>query len=539
MDPAAPLLQGVTCMPIKPMANLLPLSRVSCGMSRLTLLAVLLLLPTALAAQENLAGERWQRVRSEHFTVLSQQSARQAERFARELEQWRRAAASLMPVTGPLPAAGIPNYVVVFDRLDDFQHFTIGEDAAFFYPTPRANFMALVADDPDSLRLARHHYSHFLLRNFADLRLPRWFEEGLSAYLGRIDASDDGFRFQQYTARNNEIMAQISDMLSMDRLLYSAEALASPRVIQIANLKAESLNYFLRHGYLERDFPDRREQLQSYLQLLLAGRNHRFAYDRSFDVTTEELDEEFQRFLQQSRRPRVTVDMDLTVPAVGEAEQPPASEVVLSLGELALNAARPDVAEIFFRRSIDAGGATARSYSGLGDALRFQESAGRDREIAALFERALNMAPDDLLIVLDYGEYWEAELMDCEKTWSPARRNQIMIEIETSFSKALELASQNAEVNLAMGQFYLLPGQDWQAGQEYQQKAFALLPADTFIMEQAAKYAIAAGDYERAESLIEEIAQPIHFFGEPGYVTKLRERMLRHRRGEDFDECSQ
>lgn len=512
------------------------------GVPRRCLLVVLASVAPGLTAQTDLVEERWQQAQSEHFTVLSQQSARQTERFARDLEYWRQAAAALMPGPAPLPAAAVPNYVFVFDRLEDFRHFTVGADTAFFYPTPRANFMALVANDPESLRMARHHYSHFLLRNFADLRLPRWFEEGLSAYLGRIDASAGGFRFEQYSARNNEIMAQISAMLTMDRLLYNTAALASPRVIQIANLKAESLYYYLRHGYVDRDFPDRREQLDAYLQLLLAGRNHRFAYDRSFDVTTDELDAELERFLLQSGRPRVTVEIELTAPTVIPAAPVPASEVTLSLGELALNGARPEVAELFFRHSIDAGEATARSYSGLGDALRFQGSSGparEDQEIAALFEKALSMAPDDLFIVLDYGEYWEAELQDCDKTWSPARRGPIMNQIQTSFRKALGMAPDNAEANLALGQFYLMTGQDWQAGQQFHERAFALLPGDTFIMEQAAKYAIAAGDYDRAEALIDEIAQPIHFFGEPGYVTSLRERMLRHRRGEVFDECSQ
>ena len=512
------------------------LRRIRC---KLLLLAWAALLPLTVSAQDELAEARWQRADSEHFTVYSQLSSRPTERFTRELEQWRLAAASVMPGPATFPHPGIPNYVFIFDRLDDFQQFTLGEDPAFFYPTPRANYMALVANDAAALRLARHQYGHFLLRNFADLRLPRWFEEGLSAYLGRLEVADDGFRFAQYSARNNEIMAQISEQFSMARLFFNTAALASPRVIQIANLKAEALYYYLRHGYLERGFPDRRQQLQGYIDQLLAGRNHRFAYDRSFDATTDELDAEFQRFLQQSGRPRVDVEMSLPAPAMVAAQRVREQEASIFLGELALNGGRPEVAELFFRRSIDGGAATARSYSGLGDALRFQDVPGRDQEIAALFEEALTMAPDELSIVLDYGEYWEAELADCDKNWSPARRSQILADIGASFRKALEMDPDNPEVNLAMGQLFMLEGEDWQAGRPYQERAFALLPADTFIMEQSAKYAIAAQDYPRAEQLIEELAQPIHFFGEPGYVTNLRERLLAQRRGEHYDSCAE
>jgi hypothetical protein len=88
-----------------------------------------------------------------------------------------------------------------------------------------------------------------------------------------------------------------------------------------------------------------------------------------------------------------------------------------------------------------------------------------------------------------------------------------------------------------MGEYYLLQGNDWEQGVSYQQRAFELLPADGFIMEQAVRYAIAADQFDEAARLITELAQPIHFFGEPGWVTQLRERLLRKRRGEAYGVC--
>jgi hypothetical protein len=99
------------------------------------------------------------------------------------------------------------------------------------------------------------------------------------------------------------------------------------------------------------------------------------------------------------------------------------------------------------------------------------------------------------------------------------------------------MAPDNPEVNLAMAQFYLFPEQDWRLGVSYQEKAFAALPADSFIMEQAAKYAIAANEFDYAEQLISEMAQPLHFYGEPDYVSGLRIRLLKKRRNEPYDAC--
>ena len=398
--------------------------------------------------------------------------------------------------------------------------------------------MALMPFEAGSRSQALHHYSHFLVRNFSDLRLPRWYEEGLAGYLARVQINRGQPEFERATARSYEVMADLSESLSLERLLYDDEALASPRVIQIANLKSETLLHYLLHGHEEEVYPDRRAQLQSYLNLLLEGRNERYAFDQSFDVTTDQLDREYRRYLLNSRRPpgRITHGELLENPefdAVALSED----EIALLLGELALNSGHAEAAETLFNHAKTTNPQLARAYSGMGDALRFQEVTGRDQEIASYFESALELAPADPDILLDYGEYWEAELNNCEKTYSVVQRQQLIPEIERRFLQALELVPDSPEAYLAMGQVYLFQEKDWRNGVEYQARAFELLPADTFILEQSARYAIAAGDYEQAERIIDELAQPIHFFGLPEYVNKLRQRLAAQRSGESYLAC--
>lgn len=490
-------------------------------------------------AQLGLLQERWLTLETEHFTFLSQLSARQTARFADELETWRQIAAHVIQGKSPFPRAPIPNYIYLFDDVESFQHFSVGQERAFFNPSPRSNFMAVLASDAKAKEDVYHHYVHFLLRNFSDLRLPRWYEEGLAGYLGRIQIVRGQAQFERFSQRENESMVPISETFSMDRLLYRDEALASPRVIQIANLKSQALLHYLKHGHEEEEFLDRRDNLQRYLELLLEGRNARFAFDWAFDVTTAQLDEELHNYLLNSSRPRGEINY-------GEvAENPPYqanriedSELAILLGELALNSGRLENAQLFFEVAMGLDASVARSLSGLADALRFQESEISDQTIAVYFEEAIALAPNQLDIVLDYGEYWESELGDCAKVWPANRRAGIIADIGRHFEKAMALAPESPEANLAMGQLYLLAGEDWQRGIDFQRKAFALLPADTFIMEQTVRYAIAADDYDEAERLITEIAQPIHSWGEPAYVSDLRERLLRKRRNEAYDVCA-
>ena len=134
----------------------------------LSFLAMFLLSTSALG-QEDLLDKRWFVAESAHFTVYSQASSRQTSALVSDLELWRQAAAMIIRNGAPFPAANVHNYVYLFSNSEDIQHFTAGEETAFFSSTPRANFMALVAGDDESRKYALHRYAHFLQKNFYDL----------------------------------------------------------------------------------------------------------------------------------------------------------------------------------------------------------------------------------------------------------------------------------------------------------------------------------------------------------------------------------
>ena len=455
-----------------------------------------------------------------------------------ELEIWRQAVGRMLNQGAELPPAKVPNLVFLFADHEDFAHFSPRENTGFHLPTPRANYMAMSLGEDTAWREGLHHYVHFLIRNFIDLRLPRWYEEGLAGYLSRSEVNDGEWRLPGYASFTNERMAELSGELEMERLLYQDTALASPRLIQIANLKSEALLGYLRHGR-EEGFADRREALEEYIGHLLNGRNPRFAFDRSFRMRPERLEEELRNYLLASRArswslPATGLRLDFELePTVAAADR-----LAVQLGELALNAGRFAVAEAFFRGLTEQDSHIARAWSGLGDSLRFQDEGESDRQIAGYYDHALALEPDNPDILLDFGEYWEYELEDCGNEWAPARAAERLAAAGEAFERVIAMLPDNPEANLAMGELHLFPGRDWNHGAPYQQRAFELLPADTFIMEQAVKYAIEAGDFEEAERLIAELAQPLHFWGEPDWVGELRLRLLAKRRGAEYDHCA-
>ena len=492
------------------------------------------------AAQQQLAQERWWLLETDHFRILSQLSSRRTAEAGAELEVWRQAVGRLLGHADGLPAATVPNLVYLFDDFEDFQHFSFQRDAGFHVPTPRANYMAMSLDEDMAWQQGLHYYVHFLVRNFVDLRMPRWYEEGLSGYYSRIEVDGDELSLPGYGSATNERMAELSEELAMERLLYQDAALASPRLIQIANLKSEALLTYMRHGH-EEGFSDHREHLRTYLDHLLDGRNPRFAFDQSFRIRPEHLEEELRDYL------RNTGAGERKIPMTGLRDEfdfePVAADpdrVAIQLGELALNSGQLEVAEIFFRGLTERDSPIARAWSGLGDSLRYQDEAEResDRQIAGYFEHALALEPNNPDILLDYGEYWEAELEDCENEWAPALAEERLAAALRAFARVVAMHPDNPEANLAMGEIFLFEGHDWRDGVDYQRRAFELLPADTFIMEQAVKYAIEAERFNEAERLIDELAQPLHLWGEPDWVSDLRLRLLNKRRGTDYDVCA-
>ena len=491
-------------------------------------------------AQPELAQQRWWLLETDHFRILSQLSSPRTAEVAADLEIWRRAIGRLISGSTDLPPAMVPNLVYLFDDHEDFEHFTLQEDAGFHLPTPRANYMAMSMGEDMAWQHGLHHYVHFLMRNFVDLRMPRWYEEGMAGYLSRIEVDGAGLRLDAYSSATNEHMVELSEELEMDRLLYQDAALASPRVIQIANLKSDALLTYLRHGH-EEGFPDRREPLQAYLGHLLEGRSPRFAFDQSFRLRPEQLDDELHDYMLNTRADEWPIAVTgLRTDLAFEPTPAEADFVAIQLGELALNAGRFEVAELFFRGLTEQDSHNARAWSGLGDSVRYQDEAVResDQRIAGYFDHAVVLEPNNPDILLDFGEYWEAELKDCENSWAPARQSERLAAALTAFEQVIEAYPDSPEANLAMAEVYLFDGYGWQDGARYQRRAFELLPADTFILEQAAKYAIESEQFEEAERLIAELAQPLHYWGEQDWISDLRLLLLNKRRGTNYDLCT-
>lgn len=92
-------------------------------------------------SQEQVLTGCWLEVRSENFHIYSQQSTRQINRFANELEIWRQVASLAISDVGGFPRANISSLAYLFDDVETLQTFVTANES-IFSPTLRANFLA-------------------------------------------------------------------------------------------------------------------------------------------------------------------------------------------------------------------------------------------------------------------------------------------------------------------------------------------------------------------------------------------------------------
>lgn len=496
-------------------------------------------------AAQALLRERWFEVSTGNFRVFSQLSRGRSERIARDLEQWREAAITVLGLSATAARDPLTTHVYLFESEQALRIFTDGPENAYYTSSPRAAYLAMTESDA-AMDLAQHHLAHYLINN-QPLGMPRWYEEGMAHYLSRLSIEANVAELRVLPPEDLELAITFNDMLGLDALLYDDSALSSPRVIQVANFKAGLFIQFLLHAHEMEGFADRREQLRNYVALLQQGRTKRFAFDQAFDAAPNRIAEDYLRYLQAVL---AAGDSERTVVALGALDEPEAEQVneevlTLALGELTLHAGRLAQSQWLFDSLTQAQTSIGRAYSGLADAVRMQDSGDSEAspdsvaaDLRSLYLRALTVQENDPQLFLDYGQYLDTELGECERGYTESERREMEEAMRSAFTTALSRQPDSAEVNLSYARLFLLPGQDWQDGEPHQRRAFATLPADTYVMEQAIDYAIAAGRFDEARGYITRLSRPMHFWGVPDWLADLSTKLNSVEQGLIFDPCA-
>src|SRR5438132_1045376 len=166
------------------------------------------------------ADERWIRVRSPHFILISSAGESRTREIAGELETLAAALSSLTPQFRV--ATDAPTRVFLFARPKESRgYFDMLLDrrdshvSGVFVSQKSGGSMLLNASSHDD-RTPYHELVHYLISN-SDARPPLWLEEGLAEYFGNADVRG-GALFGGERLRRHIQVLQTHTMMPLDKL---------------------------------------------------------------------------------------------------------------------------------------------------------------------------------------------------------------------------------------------------------------------------------------------------------------------------------
>lgn len=237
----------------------------------------------------------WLEIRAPHFTILGDLAPERLREWATELALFdtltRKSteASTLAPQSAPVR-------IYVFRQLADARAFmSVGWAAGELLATQNAHFAVLSDEGPvyATRETLYHEYVHHILRRDGSSAYPKWYDEGMSSYLGTLRVRDDAIIIGTAPAGYLTILAgeglvPLADLLDASRLedLRAGPFYASSWAL-VHYLHAKSAN---------------RARLGRFVRESLRGLDWRSAYESSFDRTLETLQADVQTHIDHLLR---------------------------------------------------------------------------------------------------------------------------------------------------------------------------------------------------------------------------------------------
>ena len=467
-------------------------------MRRVRLIGLAVLLAVCATATAKEIWERpWVEVRTEHFILASALSEERSVALAIELENFRSAVDVL---TGArTPADTIPTKIYVLPRAERALGFD-GKFVGYFRPAMRANYAVMIPEGSSSNETLKHEYTHYLIRNRDLVRYPAWIEEGLSEVFSTLRV--DGTTLEYGRLLQGRVDSLVySPWLPFEDVLVARETVSmSRRVGPVFYAQAWLLVHYLMLG---REGADFRRDTGEYLTRLGAREPPLEAFEAAFELEVDSLERELNEYGRKFGYLRLSMKTPFPAPDLTTREMP-VDEVAAQVGLLALLRGNHDAAAEFYGAALEENPNNAMALVGMADLHKF---ADRFDDAVPLYERALELEPDDPEHSLDYGEYFIDRAYAEE---SPEARRQFLVEARRRFARSYQLDPNNPETLAQNGMTYLFEGEDVAKGLQSLERAHELLPSQEDIQLQLAAGYLAAENFAEARELLEGLLAISH-----------------------------
>jgi tetratricopeptide (TPR) repeat protein len=413
---------------------------------RLPIVALATLAGLAVSAGHAPAAGKWSIARSPHFVVVGETSEKTVRATARRLEQFRVLVRSALSLRAD-PTRPLVVFVVAGDRgvkemWPGTRRFVPG---AFFMKGGPVHYIVMQEDMTSDSRhgVVYHEYVH-LLNDLNFGRLPVWLNEGLAGFYETAEIRDDRVAYAKISPHHVSMLRD--GTLPLARLFaidYGSPEFTGGHGRGIFYAQSAALTHYLMMD----DKGAHRRRLGEFLNQLARGATEEQALKHAFGGTAA-LDEAFDSYVRrfQFYSMHGTGTFDARAIAVGPF---PEADALALRAEYETRIGRPDRAVALVERALAAapGSGLVQRATGL-----VRAAQGRGPEARAAFERAAQLAPDDLL-----SHYYLGTARDEPETEEARGRR------ERSLLRAIELQPAHAPSLGALSDLALAAGREEEA----------------------------------------------------------------------------
>jgi Flp pilus assembly protein TadD len=240
------------------------------------------------------AEDRWLRLQSPHFEVLTNAGAGTGRDVLRRFEQIRHVFESR---TGRGSLTPLPVRVFVFRSEPEFHPFQINRNSAGYYQAGQGrDYIAMQTTGPDLYRVVYHEYTHLLLRH-AGYKVPVWFNEGTAELFSTSEAGKTEVRVgdlipSHILTLRDDRMLEIPALTSVghDSAYYNERGKTG-----IFYAESWALVHMLNFA------PEYRPGLANFIEMILGGEDPVRAFQQAFGKGPTVVLQDLKAYLHNNR----------------------------------------------------------------------------------------------------------------------------------------------------------------------------------------------------------------------------------------------
>ncbi len=391
-------------------------------------------------------ADNWVKVKSYHFTVISNGTEKQARQVALGFEQIHSVFNSMLP--GLRTDASAETVVIAakdentFAELLPSEKKYAGHLAGLFMKGWEKDYVIIRLDIPDENRnVVYHEYIHKLLHlNFT--RLPVWLDEGLAEFYGNTWMRSDGIYVGAPSPRLGELRSRT--MYPLETILAVGPASPYYRDADKAGMfYAESwgLTHFLMFG----PGMDQGIKMNVYLSSLQKGVESNKAFEQAFG-NRQEVEKNFHAYANRFTYTAMRFDkMQKIDPAIFDGGPMSTPETNARLGGFYTKQHEMELADKKLGAALSEDSKSALAHENVAF-LDFVQ--GKDEEARKEFDTAVELNPDSYLAL-----YYQAMMK-----YHGKKDADSLTQLDAAMTKVIQMNPRFAPALVARSQIYVQQG---------------------------------------------------------------------------------